>query len=340
MMYRIELHLSKMQSVAVTGASGHIGNVLCRKLQNIGTIPRVLVHHTHQSLEGLRLQTIQGDLCSAESLDLLLDGVDTVFHLAAHISLDPRKEKEVFRINLEGTSHLIRAALRCGVKHVVHFSTIHVLDPIPTNEVLDETRAYNEHSQLAYEKSKLEAEKLILEQTGFQTTVLIPTGVIGPFDFGPSILGRSLKQLQHSLLPFVLPYGFNWVDVRDLAQAAIQATELTTSGSRFILGGEWKTLPELARMVRKDRRFLKSGILVPPSWAYAFAPLASWFQSESGFSKSALDILKYAPENISSAKAKLALNFNPRSTEMSIADAMSWHQGKFTNHEHTTLSYT
>lgn len=319
-----------MQKIAVTGANGHIGNVLCRELVKQGHAVNAMVHNNANSLEGVELSKFRSALHDSSSLDQLLEGVDTIFHLAAKISLHKKDEKEVYKINLNGTHHLIEACIRNGVKTLVHFSSIHVLDPFPLHEELNENRRYNYHSTLAYERSKLESEKLVLSTHQLKVIVIIPTSVIGPFDFGPSLVGQAFIKLSNGNLPMVLPYGFNWVDVRDVAVASIVAADKADHGSRYILSNEWKTLPQLADMISNLNGKRKPPMICPPIIAHATVPIMDWclrkLGQESLYNKASLDILRDSPTNISYQKASKELNYKPRSVEQSIQDAINWYK--------------
>lgn len=317
-----------MKMVAITGASGHIGNVLCRELLAKGISVRAMVHRHSESLKDTDAIPISCRLEEVESLDKLVNGVDTVFHLAAKISLHKRDEQDVFRVNLNGTDNLIKACVRNGVNTLVHFSSIHVLDPHPIHEILNEDRPYNTRSNLAYERSKLESERLVLEASDIRSIILIPSAVIGPFDFGPSLFGQGLIKMAKGKLPMTLPYGFNWVDVRDIVNAAIQAAELSNHGSRYILSGDWKTLPEIATIANRFVGRNSSPIICPPFLAHQMVPALDWilqkFGKKSLYNKASIEILRDSPRLISNHKAMIDLNFKPRPIEISIMDSLKW----------------
>ncbi len=69
--------------IGITGASGHIGNNICRILIKNGHQVKALVHRYSKSLEGLQVEKIYGDILNQESVDALVEHVDYVFHTAA-----------------------------------------------------------------------------------------------------------------------------------------------------------------------------------------------------------------------------------------------------------------
>ncbi len=102
--------------ILVTGASGHIGNVLVRELLGRGERVRALVRpgNTPPALAGLEVELAVGDILDMDSLERALQGVNLVYHLAARISLADGPDPETERVNLEGTRNLIAAMRQLG----------------------------------------------------------------------------------------------------------------------------------------------------------------------------------------------------------------------------------
>ena len=98
--------------VAITGASGHIGSCLVRELIQEKVQVRVLVHRSGKSLEGLPVETIQGDLLNPQILDKLCRDIDVVFHLAAQIAIDKKSAQNARQVNTEGTRNLAETCLK------------------------------------------------------------------------------------------------------------------------------------------------------------------------------------------------------------------------------------
>jgi len=125
-----------MIKVAVTGASGHIGNCLVRELLLKGARIKVLVHNFENDLSQLQVEMIKGNLLDVESLKKLCADVDVVFHLAATIALDNRRAKQVFDVNVTGTKNMVEAAKLAGVKKFIHFSSTDAFQTISPETIL------------------------------------------------------------------------------------------------------------------------------------------------------------------------------------------------------------
>ena len=105
----------------VTGATGHLGANLVRRLLSDGHRVRVLLRpgRPTAAIDGLDVERAIGDLRDPSSLARTVDGCARVFHCAAMISIVGGGEHDVFETNVLGTRHLLAAAARAGVVRVV-----------------------------------------------------------------------------------------------------------------------------------------------------------------------------------------------------------------------------
>lgn len=321
--------------IAVTGASGHIGNCLVRQLTGQGIQIKVLVHNFRNDLDELGIELIQGDLLDQESLNTLCKDADVVFHLAARIALDNRSAERVYATNVTGTANMIQAARTCGVKKFIHFSSIDAFQPVKSPEVLDESRPLIESKRAIYAYSKAESERILLDSLTeeMEVVILSPTAVIGPFDYRGSILGQALKTIYQGKLPFLVSGGYNWVDVRDVVAAAIQAIELGRNGERYILAGNFCNLKELSSQV-SELSGRRAPLFVPLSLARLACPFFQLYSAmtkkEPLYTSQSLDLLESSPANISSSKAQKVLGYEPRPLMETLVETFDWyHQKQF-----------
>ena len=321
---------------AVTGANGHVGANLIRLLLEQGHQVRTLVHHNTQALQGLDVERVRGSLGDLSALERLCQDRDAVFHAAAVISIGGEKESRVYQTNVAGTKNLLLAAEKSGVKRFIHFSSIHALQQQPADSLMDEARPLNTDSPMVYERTKALAEKMVLghNSSRFQVIVLNPTAILGPYDFGPSYLGQVILKIYRGRLPGLVPGGYNWVDVRDVAQAAVQALEKGRPGERYLLSGEWQSLKTLAGEICRLRG-RKCRLPVFPFWlARAGVPFLKAFarltKQDPLYTATSLKILQTANRQVLHDKARRELDFRPRPFHQSVADAVEW----FKKHEY------
>jgi dihydroflavonol-4-reductase len=317
--------------VAVTGASGHIGNCLVRELKKQGAAIKVLVHNFRSDLDEMDVELIQGNLLEPESLIALCEGVDVVFHLAARIAIKNRSSAHVYETNVAGTKNMIKAVNNAGVKKFIHFSSIHAFQTDPSDMILDESRLLVESDKTIYEFTKAEGEREVMKavEEGLNAVIINPTAVLGPFDLRGSLLGQALLKIYQNKLPFLVSGGYNWVDVRDVVSASIEAIESGHKGERYILSGAFCTLHELSVMISKISG-CKIPVIVPVSLARLACPFFQIYSSvtkrEPLYTYQSLDILVNSPVNISNAKARKDLGYEPRPLEQTLTDTFNWYR--------------
>ena len=144
-------------------------------------------------------------------------GAEAVFHLAALVSIDAVRPEEFHRTNVEGTRNVVEAALACGVRRLVHVSSIHAYDQRPLDEALDESRGPADGPRHGpYDRSKAAGEVEVRRgiDRGLDAVILNPTSVIGPCDGGPSPMGQVFLDLYRRRIPALIAGGYDWVDVR------------------------------------------------------------------------------------------------------------------------------
>ena len=315
--------------VAVTGASGHAGANLVRELCKQGRAVKALVHRDRRAFEGLDIETCSGDVLDLSSLLHAFKGTRIVYHLAVHISISRRDAELASRINIEGTRNVVRACREAGVKRLVHFSSIHALSREPKDEVIDEHRPFADASAPVYDRSKAAAETIVLEAVdkGLDAVVVIPTAMLGPWDFKPSYMGRFLLALFHGNFKSLVRGGFDWVDVRDVVQGALVAEKRGKGGERYLLSGNWLSVKDIAALVCDVAGSKTPGFTAPLWLAHAGIPFiaaASRFtKTEPLYTKESLQALQHH-RHISHEKARRELGYAPRPLRDTVSDALDW----------------
>jgi dihydroflavonol-4-reductase len=318
---------------AITGASGHIGSALVRELLAHGHAVRALVRGDTRGLDGLPIQRIDGDLGDGESLRRAFSGADVVFHAAGRISVQRSDAARLFETNVEGARNVINACRACGVRRLVHFSSVEALGQGPLGSMANgapEDWPLVDGSSLApYAASKAEGERVVRQaiDEGLDAVILYPTAVVGPFDYKPSMLGRALLALAKGEFPALVAGGFDWVDVRDVAQAAVTAAERAPAGQRYLLGGRTASLVELAGLVCAATGARRPELVVPAALALAWAPIAAAAARVSGtpalFTSYTLRTLA-GSRQVSHERAARDLGYRPRALEHTIRDTCRW----------------
>jgi nucleoside-diphosphate-sugar epimerase len=147
--------------IALTGATGFIGQHLLRELPKRGYRLRVLLRRP-TSVAALTGSAVIGDLARPQNMAAALEGVDAVIHSAgiAH-AMSGVPEDDYRVLNTEATIGLARAARRAGAKRFVFLSSIRAQTGPTADEVLTEDLEPTPTD--AYGKSKLAAERGLAE---------------------------------------------------------------------------------------------------------------------------------------------------------------------------------
>jgi dihydroflavonol-4-reductase len=318
--------------VAITGAGGHIGNNLSRFLLSQGAAVKALCHQDARALENLPLNLVYGDVLDLHSLMACFRDVEVVYHLASIISIEGGAQGIVREVNEQGTRLVVDACLRCGVERLVHFSSIHALQQTPLEIPLDEKRTLVDKTGSIYDQSKAEAERIVLDgnQRGLDSVIVNPTAVIGPHDYKPSLMGRGLLALYNGTLPALVPGGFNWVDVRDVVQGAIQAGQLGETGERYLLSGSWASVRQIAERVETISGKPRPKFISPLWLARLGLPFIRAHASLNGtralYTAESLNALEGANRNVSCEKAEKHLKYHPRPLQKTLEDTFQWFQ--------------
>ena len=317
-------------TVVVTGASGHIGINLVRALAAEKRSVRVMVHHNHRFLEGLGVEIVRGDVTDAASLTRVFEGADVVYHLAGVISLLKNEWPLVERINVQGTRNVIEACRRSGVKRLVHFSSIHAINPEPLDVPVDETHPLiQRHRYPPYDLSKAEGQREVRKAiaAGLDAVIVNPTGVLGPYDYQPSFFGAALLMMANGQMPALINGGFDWVDARDVAQGAILAEQKAPAGAEYLLSGHWVSMQGIGDIMKEISDASIPGFVCPMPAARFSAPFATaysrMFKKPPIFTSVSLNALR-SNRNVSHEKATRELGYQPRPFKETLTDTMKW----------------
>lgn len=316
--------------IAITGASGFLGNHVYEILIKNGANINKLVHNNLGKNTGTETRIIKGDILNKSSLLTLVEDVDVVIHLAAALSLGEKKAASVHEINITGTKNIIEACKQKKIKKLIHVSSIKTLQHNSSTHIVDESTPLIQNSSSAYDFSKAIAEKLILEASheGLDAVILNPTAVIGPGDSQPSYLGKAMIHLYKNNLPLLIAGGYNFVDVRDVAWAVFQSVTHGRKGERYILSGQWISLLELATKIARFSDKKTAPLIVPLSLARIGLPFAALAAKLTGneplYTSESLNNIRSSNKNISNLKARNELGFTCTPIEKTLADTFEW----------------
>jgi dihydroflavonol-4-reductase len=315
----------------VTGGGGRLGNVLVRQLVENGQKVRVLEPGSlPESLAGLDIEFMSGSVLDAGDVGRATDGADVVYHLAAKIDLSPKKDPMMYTLNVEGSRKVVDACLSRGLR-LVHTSSHHAVVREPLDEPLTEDKPLALNEKCEYHRSKAIGETIVLDacERGLDAVIVNPGSMIGPYDFEPSILGAVLIDMYYGRIPVLLQMLSDYVDVRDVADGMIAASEKGRCGERYFLTGDVIPTMEMVSLYGEI-----SGAKVPtralPLWVgwvlLPFALAGSAVTKKEPFITADMLRASVSNEVVSHDKAHRELGYTIRTLRESLTDAVDWYR--------------
>ena len=318
----------------VTGASGFVGSAVVRQLLARGEAVRVLVRPAsdRSNVRAIAVELVEGDLRAPATLATACAGCTALYHVAADYRLWTRDPRELYASNVEGTRHLMRAALDAGIPRIVYTSSVATLglhtDGSPSNEdspvALDNMIGH-------YKRSKFLAERVIDElvaRDGLPAVIVNPSTPIGPHDVKPTPTGRMIRDAAAGRIPAYVDTGLNIVHVEDVARGHLLAFDGGQVGRRYILGGEDMALRDILAAIAQLAGRRPPTIRLPRALLYPVAMVAeAWAWATHGAEPQVtLDGLRMSRKKMffDSARARQELGYTARPALDAIADAVHW----------------
>ncbi len=224
--------------VLVTGATGNLGPFVIQALQADGHRVRALVRESSDRtwLTANNVEMVEGDILQPDTLDAAVDGMAAVIHLAGlHDSWAPRAQ-DFFEANVDGARNVRDAARAAGAHRLVFVSSGSTIGE-PEDEVGAETTERRDYALSDYERSKVEAEAVMLEhESPLDVVIVNPGTVYGPGD--DSGTGQALIGALTGRLGVSVPVPVPWIYVRDVARGIAAALVRGRPGERYILASD------------------------------------------------------------------------------------------------------
>ncbi|MFA5676512.1 MAG: NAD-dependent epimerase/dehydratase family protein [Christensenellales bacterium] len=324
--------------ILVTGAGGHIGNVLVKQLYGKGykdlrffVLPGENISHISKYAK----EIVRGDIRDSLAVSAAVRGCDYVFHLAGLVQISGVRKKNIFDINVTGTRNVVQACLEKQVKRLVYVSSVHALKE-PEIGAIDETLD-SDFNNLngAYAKSKAMATIEVFNsvQKGLDAVIVFPSGVIGPYDFRCSYTGGAIKgYINAKKTQYYFDGKYDFVDVRDVADGIFRAWKNGEQGQGYIISGSVSSLEDIIKAVEESTGNTIRRRKVPTPLvkiAAAFAPLYyAVARRKPVLSKYSIDVL-LSNSKISCEKAQRKLGYRPRPLKRTIRDMVRWFKAAY-----------
>lgn len=235
------------RTALVTGATGFLGLNLVHQLTAAGWTV-VALHRPQSETKYLRrfpARLVEATLEPDSLAHAIPENLDALFHAAADLSSWHGHRDRQTRANVDGTRHLVEAALRKGVRKFVHTSTTGVWG-LP-RQPFDETAPFlGRGSRFHYQHTKALAEDEVRRgiDRGLDAVILNPANIVGAYDVRSS-WSRLIKLAVEGKLPAVPPGGCSFCHAAEVARAHVTAADRGRKGENYILGGADATYRDL-----------------------------------------------------------------------------------------------
>ncbi len=321
--------------IALTGATGHLGSVLLERLAEREEDVRCVVRSPRRLRDLPRnVEAVEAPLDDVEALTRAFRGARTVYHAAGLISLLPGRWEDLHRVNVEGTRCVAEAARSAEVKRLVYIGSIEAF-PLDSSRfpVTERCDVDPDRTIMEYGRSKALAmrELLASAREGLECVVCCPTAFLGPPDHRLSAMGSLVLDCISGRLPVGIRGGFDFADVRDVADGVIRAGEVplpsAEPGRVYLLGGRYVSVPELLQLLESISGVPRPRVTVPLSILRAAAPAAEWyyrlFRRPARFTRANLRLLSL-DLRVDSSRARRELGYTCRPIEETLADLVRW----------------
>ena len=252
----------------VTGATGYLGSALVAEMVRQGLPVRATVRSPERAaILPAMVERAHADLADEEALVRAMRGCEGVFHLAASVGASPAETREA---NVEGTRRVLRAAVRAGVRRVVHTSS--------SAAIIDRSGLVSEHATGGtalvdpYSTTKAEAEQLVFAavREGHDACIVNVVNAYGPSPVGPLSYNGLFLAVIRGEVDTIVDARVGWVLAEDVARGHLLAYERGEPGRRYVLCGEVATfstvLDRVAELWGSPHRVrtLPPGSALPP----------------------------------------------------------------------------
>jgi len=321
----------------ITGIGGHLGNTVARELLSAGETVRgfALPNEDVTRLYGDAVSIVRGDVRDKASMEPLFYGLkpeDEIYfiHCAGIVSVASKYDQRVVDVNVTGTQNVVSLCKEHSVKKLVYISSVHALPELPHGNVIHEVEGFQAEAVIGlYAKTKAAATQIVLDaaRAGLDATVIHPSGIIGPNDYGHGHLTQMVISYLNGSLTACVEGGYDFVDVRDVADGVIAATDKGKKGECYILSNRYIPVRELLNTLSRVTGGRKITTVLPLWFAKLTAPIAELYyriRHESPlFTRYTLYTLT-SNARFTYEKARRDLGYKPRDISATIKDTVAF----------------
>ena len=318
----------------ITGGAGHLGSTLVRKLLERQKKIRILVLPDESNIPRGDIEVCYGDICNKESLDSFFYNPDkkdlVVIHCAGIVSIASKHVQKVYDVNVSGTKNIVDLSNKYIVKKLIYVSSVHAIPDKKKGEIIDEVSTFNPNDVFGlYAKTKSEATSYVIEATkeGLNASVVLPSAITGPFDKGRGHITVLVIDYYKKQLTAGINGGYDFVDVRDVADGIISCCEKGKKGESYILSNKYFSIKEILFMLHEITGKKEIKIFLPLWFLKIIASAAETYykilKRPALFTAHSIETLN-TNLRFSNEKAKKGLGYTTRDMKETLSDTVIW----------------
>lgn len=316
----------------LTGATGHLGANLVRRLVADGRDVRVLLRAKDEpenvAVDGLPVEIAYGDLRDPAAVRAAMQGIGAVYHAAAKIQTYVGGEREIYDTNVLGTRNVLRAARDAGVGRVVVTGSLSAVGITPDRASNEDDPFYpfEKHLPYGFTKAFVEHECWKACAEGQDVVVATSCAILGPHDYIPSRMGAMVRDFANGKMPAYIPGGFDFVAARDICEGHVLAMEKGRAGQKYIFSSEFVEVDDMMGMLERITGRPRPALRLSPAVMNAIAHVSSFVLTNffpkvpQRFTPFAVRFLQLR-RRADTSKAQRELGYQPTRVEDALREA-------------------
>lgn len=321
----------------VTGAAGNLGSSVAAKLVAEGRDVRGLVLPGDPAATRIppEVDLCIGDVTDVASLERFFttghDREVIVIHCAAIVTVNSGFSQKVFDVNVTGTANILEACVAHRVRKLVYVSSTGAIPERRSGTAITEVDSFDPDAVVGYYGwTKAAASQLVLDAVrdhDLDASLVFPTGIAGPDDYAFGPVTSFILDYCGGKLRAGVEGSFNAVDVRDLADAIVAATEKGRKGEGYVLGNESVGMQQMFDLLGDLTGTPKATTILPAGAGKVFGRVSDLIGKVSG---KPMRLTGFAVYNLTrnndfdSSKARAELGFRTRPFADTLSDTIAW----------------
>lgn len=269
-----------MRNILITGAAGSLGHTIANLMVSKTTrVFGFLMPMESDALLDPRVVRLKGDVLDTDALEKAFEHLGKhgiVIHCAGMISIDPKVSDRIYQVNVQGTKNILDQCTKHHVNHLIYVSSVHAIPELKKGQIMVEPSTISPDKVFGhYSKSKAMATLAVMDhmENGFNTTIVYPSGIISDEDVKNAFMTQMVKDYLNKSMKISIQGGYDFVDVRDVAQAIITIVDQRIVNDHFILSNRYYSVNALLGMLYALTKRQKIRMSVPLGLVKLILPL-------------------------------------------------------------------